>query len=849
MSCGDGTVFDSNNNSCVCVDDYNPNHNELYIAGLINIDTYEYAADIFNFTIELINNKNDGWYDDLLPYGMKVISTIRNSRCDATNALSSYWDIEKYWGKPLHGAIGCSCSGASKAVARIAGLQNIPLISPSSTSAELSDTKAYSTFSRMVAADNKHGQVGALVSLMETFGWSRVGILTTDTAYASDMATEFASIWKEKSKEIAYESTIDMLAIGGIDYVSLKQTLDTIPTDEPRINSRVILLFAHNQDAQDILRFSNMEGFQPDTIWIGTDSWTGRPFDAKQWLPDIPGYIGLVPYRHPRFNEQFLNDLQTYQKQYNRKVVSEDDINHYVYEVIPDATAILVKALSQLMPEERKNGTRVTELVRSISLNPSLNGEIRFTQDGDRADPLYTVMNYGSRDNPWAVVGQVSIDASGGLTNIDFNKICWASKGCGLLNTPGEKYDIPPDKLPIWVLVLIPVISAFVIILGFRYYRTHSKKKNLRQNMTALQEKMEKMKNIDSDLTSLQDQLEEARKKQKSLILKRADLQDTPATWTRGSPRILNEIDPTSDEYWTVHKQLQESMKDAWISKLWRVQNESLWTFYSFHKDKLTMNGIQHAERSVWHGTSSLDPGVIFNDTQDGFMMQFSRRGFWGRGIYFAQNSSYSYSYSFAPGSNCMDRDDGMSGEREMFLAKLLVGNEIYMNRDESSSMQHQCQELTVPPVDPKSGLKYNTVSGTTGGSKVWIVYENGRAYPDYLVRYYRGKRDPSRTPLESHGSSSLVSLAKSIFSAVSNENLSGKVTWEYYDGGWHEYQTQAQKDIEDFFLMHKCKKTTGSTVQIYTGQWHYDIDIVSMTQMNVDHMNRTVRKIRRREG
>jgi hypothetical protein len=24
---------------------------------------------------------------------------------------------------------------------------------------------------------------------------------------------------------------------------------------------------------------------------------------------------------------------------------------------------------------------------------------------------------------------------------------------------------------------------------------------------------------------------------------------------------------------------------------------------------------------------------------------------------------------------------------------------------------------------------------------------ENGRAYPDYLVRYYRGNRDPKRTP------------------------------------------------------------------------------------------------------
>ncbi len=863
MSCGYGTVFDSNSMSCTCAADYNPNDNELYIAGLFNIDAYEFGADIFNFTIELINNKYDGWYDDILPNGMKVISTIRNSKCDATNALSSYWDLERHWGKPLHGVIGCSCSGASKAVARIAGLQSIPMVSPSSTSAELSDTKAFSTFSRMVAADNRDGQVGALVSLIETFGWSRVGILTTDTAYASDMATEFANLWKEKSKEIAYESTIDMSATGGIDRESLKQTLDTIPTDEPRINSRVILLFAHNQDAQDILRFSKEEGFQPDTIWIGTDSWTGRSFDTS-WLPEIPGYIGLVPYRSPRFNTQFLKDLNAYQRRNYRHVLSEEDLNHYVYEVIPDATAILVSALSGLMPEERNNGTKITEMIRGVmpSAKWHLNGDIRFTQNGDRADPLYSVMNYGSKYESWRSVGRVSIDASGGLTNIDINQICWASNGCGLSNAPGEKYDIPPEKLPIWVLVLIPIISAFVIILGFRYYRTHSKKKNLRQDMTSLQEKMEKMKNIDSDLTTLQDQLEEARKKQRSLVLKRADLQETPTTWTRGSTRILNEVDPTDDEYWTIHSQLKDSMNDAWISKLWRVQNESLWTFYSFHKDKLTMNGVQHTEMSVWHGTSSLDPGVIFNDTQDGFMMQFSRKGFWGRGIYFAKRSSYSYSYSFTPGSNCMDREDGISGEREMFLAKLLVGNQIYMDRHESPSMQHKCAELTVPPVDPKTGLKYNTVSGTTGGSQVWIVYENGRAYPDYLVRYYRGTRDPSRTPYESRHSSSFSSKnanertpsLSEVFSKLStrnvssNTNLPKKVTWEYQDGGWHEFHTQAQTDIENFFQNAKGNNNN-NVVRIWSGQWHYDIDIILMTQTNVDHANRKVRKIRRRVG
>ena len=31
---------------------------------------------------------------------------------------------------------------------------------------------------------------------------------------------------------------------------------------------------------------------------------------------------------------------------------------------------------------------------------------------------------------------------------------------------------------------------------------------------------------------------------------------------------------------------------------------------------------------------------------------------------------------------------------------------------------------------------RYDTVTGRTGESKVYIVYENGRAYPEYLVTY-----------------------------------------------------------------------------------------------------------------
>merc|ERR1711871_1244912 len=119
-----------------------------------------------------------------------------------------------------------------------------------------------------------------------------------------------------------------------------------------------------------------------------------------------------------------------------------------------------------------------------------------------------------------------------------------------------------------------------------------------------------------------------------------------------------------------------------------------------------------------------------------------------------------------------------------MMLAEVLLGKEIEMDRDRTG-LESVCRKLVAPPaisscqskdeahdgVDtctaPPRGLnegpKYNTVRGYTQTdlntgrgwtknpdcprSRVWIVYENGRAYPQYLIRYYRGEYDPRRVP------------------------------------------------------------------------------------------------------
>ena len=46
------------------------------------------------------------------------------------------------------------------------------------------------------------------------------------------------------------------------------------------------------------------------------------------------------------------------------------------------------------------------------------------------------------------------------------------------------------------------------------------------------------------------------------------------------------------------------------------------------------------------HGTSTLPPHSLYS-SEEGFNINYSNDGMWGKAIYFAVNSSYSNNYSF----------------------------------------------------------------------------------------------------------------------------------------------------------------------------------------------------------
>mmetsp|Transcript_18057 Transcript_18057/g.25788 ORF Transcript_18057/g.25788 Transcript_18057/m.25788 type:complete len:298 (+) Transcript_18057:227-1120(+) len=155
------------------------------------------------------------------------------------------------------------------------------------------------------------------------------------------------------------------------------------------------------------------------------------------------------------------------------------------------------------------------------------------------------------------------------------------------------------------------------------------------------------------------------------------------------------------------------------IEKIVRIQNISLWEYFTFRKERMAKlsGGKEPNSVSVWHGTRDLDPMTLCKDAQDGFMMQYSRQGMWGRGIYFAECAEYSNRYAY------INND----GSRTMILAELLSGEEIELDPDKN---------LIHCPPKPAGNMRYDTVTGKSNGSKIYTVYENGRAYPRYLVTY-----------------------------------------------------------------------------------------------------------------
>ncbi|KAL6051801.1 hypothetical protein QOT17_018962 [Balamuthia mandrillaris] len=186
---------------------------------------------------------------------------------------------------------------------------------------------------------------------------------------------------------------------------------------------------------------------------------------------------------------------------------------------------------------------------------------------------------------------------------------------------------------------------------------------------------------------------------------------------------VLVPIQPTGEEWQQVEKQMKITMPTVSIRSIERVQNKWLWEKYANCKAIMEKkNGGDANECLLFHGTRSAHPSCIYNG-QEGFDMRVSgRQGLWGLANYFALNASYSHDYAHTTSDNL----------KQMFLVKVLVGDNVELQSNRA---------LTKPPQKSTSNSlgfveDYDSVSGHTNGSKVFMIYTLNHAYPDYLITY-----------------------------------------------------------------------------------------------------------------
>ena len=129
-----------------------------------------------------------------------------------------------------------------------------------------------------------------------------------------------------------------------------------------------------------------------------------------------------------------------------------------------DGLVAMAKALGSLPHSQRRNGTRVRAAIQATDF-AGVSGTVRFDQNGDRMNPLYSVLNLGPKTActrgkacgfEWTNVGSVG-PSTASEAILQTSAICWAGRsGCGG-SVPSDAYPIPPPPPPpthttVWAL-------------------------------------------------------------------------------------------------------------------------------------------------------------------------------------------------------------------------------------------------------------------------------------------------------------------------------------------------------------------------------------------------------------
>ncbi|XP_063432102.1 protein mono-ADP-ribosyltransferase PARP14-like isoform X2 [Mytilus trossulus] len=232
-------------------------------------------------------------------------------------------------------------------------------------------------------------------------------------------------------------------------------------------------------------------------------------------------------------------------------------------------------------------------------------------------------------------------------------------------------------------------------------------------------------------------------RKNKVEVLRREKIQgdggtfEPPVHWDdQGSENVkLVTLLPTSPEYTKLEQQFIQSVfsgRSEWanqfnkqslkVTKIERIQNLSLYHMYAAKKaliEKQNPQGHKN-EQELWHGTPDK---AILSINMYGFNRSYcsdnSKDAYWGDGVYFSADASYSARNWLATGTG--------TGDHNIYLCNVLTG--VPIKGQKGMRVLPTRQDGTMLNYDSATDAKYNPVVE-------YVIFNDTQAYPQYCIKF-----------------------------------------------------------------------------------------------------------------
>ncbi len=193
-----------------------------------------------------------------------------------------------------------------------------------------------------------------------------------------------------------------------------------------------------------------------------------------------------------------------------------------------------------------------------------------------------------------------------------------------------------------------------------------------------------------------------------------------PETWnlSGNTPNtMLFEVQCGVSEWNDVSSLFLETISQATILSIQRIQNKSLYMEYQHRRNMMQTDGKPLNEKKLFHGSGTTSPETIYASKTGFDSRHCGDDRLLGQGVYFAKKASFSNSYCFKDAS----------GHKQMLLATVLTGETKWLDKNDPS--------LKLPPKHPDSSKTYDSVSAYhMGGSVMFALYTLYMAYPTHLI-------------------------------------------------------------------------------------------------------------------